>query len=175
MNVACRKRAAPRSRRSLIAVSALTIVVLVLGVASPAHAYIGPGAGFAIASSLFVIIWTMFLAFLTLLLWPIRYVIRAFKGRRAFAKSRIKRLVILGLDGMAVHRRQLVFPRDHDLFGIEHAAALREVVRIAVARGEEKQAGGGEIAAAIIGHLRAALQEIETVSEELAEPEAIEP
>ena len=74
--------------------------MLVLGLAAPAQAYIGPGAGFAIASSLFVIIWTMFLAFLTLLLWPIRYVIRAIKGRRAFSRSRIKRLVILGLDGM---------------------------------------------------------------------------
>ncbi len=71
-----------------------------LAFAAPAEAYIGPGAGFAIASSLLVIIWTMVLAFLTLLIWPIRWVIRAIKGRRAFARSKIKRLVILGLDGL---------------------------------------------------------------------------
>lgn len=73
---------------------------MVLGLASPAQAYIGPGAGFAIASSLFVIVWTMFLAFLTILIWPIRWVVRSIKGRKAFARSRIQRLVILGLDGM---------------------------------------------------------------------------
>lgn len=41
--------------------------------------------------------------------------------------------------------------------------------------GEEGLTEPDDIAAAIIGHLRAALQEIEAVSEELAEPEAIEP
>ncbi|MCZ6699509.1 MAG: alkaline phosphatase family protein, partial [Planctomycetota bacterium] len=75
-------------------------IAIVLVLADPAQAYIGPGAGFAIASSLFVILWTMFLAFLTLLSWPVRWLIRAIKGRRAFAKSRVRRLVILGLDGL---------------------------------------------------------------------------
>ncbi len=75
-------------------------IAIVLVLADPAQAYIGPGAGFAIASSLFVILWTMFLAFLTLLSWPVRWLIRAIKGRKAFAKSRVKRLVILGLDGL---------------------------------------------------------------------------
>ncbi len=89
-----------RRRRAVRAVAVLAAVILVLGLTSPAQAYIGPGAGFAIASSLFVIIWTMFLAFLTILFWPFRWVIRSIKGRRAFARSRIKRLVILGLDGM---------------------------------------------------------------------------
>ncbi len=87
-------------RRSIHIAAALTAFFIVLGLASPARAYIGPGAGFAIASSLFVIVWTMFLAFLTILLWPIRYVLRAIKGRQAFARSKIDRLVILGLDGM---------------------------------------------------------------------------
>lgn len=40
--------------------------------------------------------------------------------------------------------------------------------------GEDSLSEPDDIAAAIIGHLRAALQEIEAVSEELAEPEAIE-
>lgn len=76
------------------------MVLLVLVVSSPAEAYIGPGAGFALASSLFTILVTMLGACLTLLLWPIRWGIRAIKGRRAFAKAKVKRLVILGLDGM---------------------------------------------------------------------------
>ncbi|HVP12214.1 MAG TPA: alkaline phosphatase family protein [Phycisphaerae bacterium] len=81
----------------LICVSA---AVLVGVLAAPVQAYIGPGAGFAIASSLFVILWTMLLAFLTLLIWPIRWVLRAVRGRRAFARSRVNRVVVLGLDGM---------------------------------------------------------------------------
>ncbi|MBN2561198.1 MAG: alkaline phosphatase family protein [Phycisphaerae bacterium] len=85
--------------RSSLLVPVLALVIVAVS-ATPAEAYIGPGAGFAIASSLFTIIITFFLAFLTLLIWPIRWVIRAIKGRRAFAKSRIKRVVVLGLDGM---------------------------------------------------------------------------
>jgi predicted AlkP superfamily phosphohydrolase/phosphomutase len=73
---------------------------LVAILAAPAQAYIGPGAGFAIASSLFVILWTMLLAFLTFLIWPIRWVIRSIRGRQAYARSRVKRVVVLGLDGM---------------------------------------------------------------------------
>jgi predicted AlkP superfamily phosphohydrolase/phosphomutase len=77
------------------------IAILLVGLwATPAEAYIGPGAGFAIASSLFVILWTILLAFLALLSWPIRWVIRSIRGRRAFAKSRVMRIVVLGLDGM---------------------------------------------------------------------------
>jgi hypothetical protein len=59
------------------------------------------------------------------------------------------------LTAMAVHRRQLVLSRDHDLFGIEHAATGGEVAGIAVARGEEEQAGRGEVAAAVVGHIPA--------------------
>jgi len=75
-------------------------VLAVIVPAARAEAYIGPGAGFAIASSLLVILWTMLLALLTLLIWPVRWVIRGVKGRRAYAKSRVKRVVVLGLDGM---------------------------------------------------------------------------
>jgi len=78
----------------------LLALIIVVALAAPAQAYIGPGAGFAIASSLLVILWTLLLAFLTLLIWPIRWIIRAIKGRRAFAHSRVKRVVVLGLDGM---------------------------------------------------------------------------
>ncbi len=97
-----RQQATPRHQRvprqrPLACVFAAVVVLLL---ATPAQAYIGPGAGFAIASSLAVIFWTMLLAVLALLTWPIRWVIRAIRGHRAFARSRVKRVVVLGLDGM---------------------------------------------------------------------------
>ena len=67
---------------------------------APAEAYIGPGAGFAIASSFLTVLATMALAVLGLLLWPINWLIRAIRGRRTFARAKIKRLVVLGLDGL---------------------------------------------------------------------------
>ncbi len=65
-----------------------------------AEAYIGPGAGFAFVSSFLVLLVTFFLAFLTLLTWPIRWIIRLLRGRKAHKNSRIKKAVIIGLDGL---------------------------------------------------------------------------
>ena len=74
---------------------------LLFGILFPtaAFAYIGPGAGFAFVSSFFILIVTFFLAFLTLLTWPIRWIFRLFRGRKALAKSRVRRVVIVGFDG----------------------------------------------------------------------------
>ncbi len=66
-----------------------------------AEAYIGPGAGFAVLSSFFVVFLAMFSALLALMTWPVRRVIRAIRGRRALSRARIKRCVVLGLDGMS--------------------------------------------------------------------------
>jgi len=92
-----RRRRRPLGLRSIVWVVAAGVF---LAWASPAEAYIGPGAGFAVASSVFTIVITMLGAFLTLLSWPFRWGVRAVKGRKAFARSKIKRLVILGLDGL---------------------------------------------------------------------------
>ena len=64
-----------------------------------AHAYVGPGAGFAFVSSFFILIFTTFLALLTLLTWPLRWVAQRIRGRAALAASRVRRVVVLGLDG----------------------------------------------------------------------------
>jgi predicted AlkP superfamily phosphohydrolase/phosphomutase len=65
-----------------------------------AHAYAGPGAGFAVLSSF----WAIFVAFLyslyALMTWPIRQLFRKIRNRNAFGKARFKRAVILGFDGM---------------------------------------------------------------------------
>ncbi len=78
----------------------LFAALLVLLIPSKAQAYIGPGAGFAVVGSLLAFFSATLSAILTLFTWPIRYVIRAIRGHRAFTRSRIKKFVVLGLDGM---------------------------------------------------------------------------
>jgi len=64
------------------------------------QAYAGPGAGFAVLSSF----WTIFVAFLysfyALLTWPFRQLLRFRRRRKAYGKAQIKRVVIVGFDGM---------------------------------------------------------------------------
>ena len=66
---------------------------------APAMAYVGPGAGFAFVSSLLIILVTTLLAILTLLTWPIRWVVQRIRGSRALGAARARRVVVLGLDG----------------------------------------------------------------------------
>jgi predicted AlkP superfamily phosphohydrolase/phosphomutase len=68
--------------------------------ASPLAAYIGPGAGFAFLSSFLVLFLTFILALFSFLSWPFRFLWKAFRGQRAYKKSPVDRLVVLGLDGM---------------------------------------------------------------------------
>ena len=77
----------------------MLIVGLLLFASGTADAYVGPGAGFAFVSSFFILIFTMFLAFLTMLTWPFRLVMQRIRGRKAHAASRVQQVVILGLDG----------------------------------------------------------------------------
>ena len=78
----------------------LLVIIFVLAIPGQAQAYIGPRAGFAVVGSFLVMFTAMLSAILALFTWPVRYILRAIRGRRAFAKSRIKKFVILGLDGM---------------------------------------------------------------------------
>jgi len=71
-----------------------------LTISLPLQAYVGPGAGFAFLSSFLVLILTLFLAIFSFLSWPFRFLFRLIKGRRAYKKSHINRLVIIGLDGL---------------------------------------------------------------------------
>jgi predicted AlkP superfamily phosphohydrolase/phosphomutase len=77
------------------AVLAPSVAVLL---APPASAYIGPGAGFAAAGSVLVLLGTFLLAFGIVLVWPLKAVVRLFV-RRGRMKPKVKRLVIVGLDG----------------------------------------------------------------------------
>ena len=80
-------------------VAATLAVALALG-AEPAHAYIGPGAGFAFVGSLVVLLTTFALAIGILLTWPIRLLYRWIRVGDPYREALAKRVVILGLDGM---------------------------------------------------------------------------
>ena len=89
---------------------------------SPAHAYIGPGAGFALAGSFLAVFAAFFSAALLLLTWPVRLLWRAVFGRRALARSRFKRVVVLGLDGLDFTLTEQMLAEGK----LPHMAALRK-------------------------------------------------
>ena len=66
----------------------------------PAWAYIGPGAGFALAGSFLAIFGALLSAVSMLLFWPVRRLFRMLFRNRPPGKPRFKRVVILGLDGL---------------------------------------------------------------------------
>ena len=68
--------------------------------AENAYSYIGPGAGFAFLSSFLVLLLTFALAVFYLLSWPLRYLIRWLLRKGPKTKTDIKRVIIIGLDGM---------------------------------------------------------------------------
>ena len=77
----------------------LTVCVAIL-LPDVASAYVGPGAGFAVLGSFFAVFLAFFAGALSLLIWPFRYVIRKARRRKALQKSRINRIVVIGLDGL---------------------------------------------------------------------------
>ena len=76
----------------------LVVGLLFLVLPQPAEAYIGPGAGFALVSSFFVVFATVIIAGLCLLIWPFRMAWRFFR-RPSHSKPLVKRLIIVGFDG----------------------------------------------------------------------------
>lgn len=78
----------------------LIVLLIFLGCCDDVYAYIGPGAGFAVAGSFLVMLMTVLSVLIAFLTWPIRGIYRFIKFRRIYSRSRFKRVVILGLDGM---------------------------------------------------------------------------
>jgi len=66
----------------------------------PCFAYIGPGAGFAFLGSGAVFVLTICMAVVTIALWPLQFVWRLVSDLLYRRKARVKRVVILGLDGL---------------------------------------------------------------------------
>ncbi len=63
-------------------------------------AYIGPGAGFALAGSLLAMAGALLSAVSMIVFWPIRRLLRAIFRKRPPKPPRFKRVVVLGLDGL---------------------------------------------------------------------------
>jgi len=78
----------------------LLVILFLLVVPNHAFAYIGPGAGFAVGTTLFAFVAALFSGLVAIFLWPVRWLFRYLRGRKALARARVKRVVILGLDGM---------------------------------------------------------------------------
>jgi predicted AlkP superfamily phosphohydrolase/phosphomutase len=64
-----------------------------------AQAYVGPGAGFAVGSLLTIVV-GLLLGLFFMLTFPIRFLLRFLRRRRALGRARVKRIVVLGLDGL---------------------------------------------------------------------------
>ncbi len=74
------------------------VLAFVLAIPVAAEAYIGPGPGIALVSSFLVLLTTLVLAFVSLLAWPFRALLRMFRLGKV-PKPLIKRLIIIGFDG----------------------------------------------------------------------------
>ncbi len=82
-------------------ISLFLITLILFVIAENAHAYIGPGAGFAFVSSFFILLITILTSILIFLFWPIRFFIKAFIRRKpSNTKYNVRNVVIVGLDGM---------------------------------------------------------------------------
>jgi len=82
-----------------IRLSFLLAALVVSCSTSSANAYIGPGAGFAVVSSFFIIFLTGITAFLTILIWPFRAFMLYLKRRKTNRLRKAKRVIVIGLDG----------------------------------------------------------------------------
>ncbi len=79
---------------------AFVAALVVLCLPGLAHAYIGPGAGFAFAGSLAVLVGALALAVGTILLWPFTYLFRMIRVGNPYKNALTRRVVVIGLDGM---------------------------------------------------------------------------
>jgi predicted AlkP superfamily phosphohydrolase/phosphomutase len=89
---------APFAGRSARATRFLLIALIFMPVL--AHAYAGPGAGFAVLSSFWAIFVAFLYSFYALMTWPFRQLFRFLRRRNAYGKATFERAVILGFDGM---------------------------------------------------------------------------
>jgi predicted AlkP superfamily phosphohydrolase/phosphomutase len=82
--------------------ASLLLLSFLLFVSTPftAYGYIGPGAGFAVVSSFFVLFLTGIIALFAIVLWPFRATLLYFRRLRNLKNRKVKRAVVVGLDGL---------------------------------------------------------------------------
>jgi predicted AlkP superfamily phosphohydrolase/phosphomutase len=95
-----RKERAPVARASLSLIMAAAALGATLVAPDTAHAYVGPGAGFALVGSFLALLAAVASSILSLVLWPIRFVLRWRRRRKAMSRASARRVVVLGLDGL---------------------------------------------------------------------------
>ena len=78
----------------------LWLVVTVILLPDSAYAYVGPGAGFALIGSFAALLTALLAGLVSILFWPVRFVVRSLRRRKALRQARVKRVVVLGLDGL---------------------------------------------------------------------------
>ena len=76
------------------------ILILLLFAAAPGMAYVGPGAGFALLSSLLTLLLSFMLAFFSLLTLPFRLLFLWIKRRKILEHAKIRKVIIVGFDGL---------------------------------------------------------------------------
>jgi predicted AlkP superfamily phosphohydrolase/phosphomutase len=79
---------------------AAAAAVILVAIPPAAHAYIGPGAGFAFIGSFLFIIGGMILAVVALLTLPARLLLARMRNKKSLRRATVDRLVIVGLDGL---------------------------------------------------------------------------
>lgn len=70
--------------------SVLALAALATGLCWPvatAHAYVGPGAGLTVLGALWAVIAALLLAFLAIVRWPLRYLLRKLRGGKGSAEQ----------------------------------------------------------------------------------------
>lgn len=97
------RRLPPRSTVRRLAWVTLATAIIALLWSELALAYIGPGAGFALVGSFLAIFFAFLTAIVSLLIWPFRFVIRYVRRRKARERSDVKRVIVLGFDGLDPH------------------------------------------------------------------------
>lgn len=97
-----------RNRRTLILFATLFVLVVPASV----YAYVGPGAGIALATTAFALLSTVFVVMFGLLFWPARWAYRTIKMDRPPKPAKIKRAVVIGLDGIDPRRVRRLIEED---------------------------------------------------------------
>src|SRR5690242_21838843 len=72
-------------------IAAVLGMILLLN-APRAHAYVGPGAGFAVVSSFLTFVIATFSSLFAFFTWPVRQFFRFRKRRRAIRRAKVKRV-----------------------------------------------------------------------------------
>ena len=91
----------PDVRRTIpLILGAALALLLPLPQGEVEHAYVGPGAGFAVVGSFLALLTGMLLGAFAIVSWPFRVALRFFRARKSGRHARVKKTIFLGLDGL---------------------------------------------------------------------------